>query len=190
MTGPYTLLRCNAGLPLPRGLRSRPRPCGTLPGRRLARPHVRAPGGSNESSERSAGAESDGGEHRTPANLESDAERGRSVSRGLWHSSPRRCQNETWKSVNLAWAVRISGDGGQEGRHLAKKMTLDPSGRRSLAPAPPPPPPAPSQQTLEPGGDRSDLGGVRELRQLPSSRSSQQDDTLYMAIYLLSNTLI
>ena len=27
----------------------------------------------------------------------------------------------TWKSVNLAWAVRISGDGGQEGRHLAKK---------------------------------------------------------------------
>ena len=24
-------------------------------------------------------------------------------------------------SVNLAWAVRISGDGGQEGRHLAKK---------------------------------------------------------------------
>ena len=23
--------------------------------------------------------------------------------------------------MNLAWAVRISGDGGQEGRHLAKK---------------------------------------------------------------------
>ena len=30
----------------------------------------------------------------------------------------------TWKSVNLAWAVRISGDGGQEGRHLAKKKYL------------------------------------------------------------------
>ena len=27
----------------------------------------------------------------------------------------------TWQSVNLARAVRISGDGGQEGRHLAKK---------------------------------------------------------------------
>ena len=26
-----------------------------------------------------------------------------------------------WKSVNLARAVRISGDGGQEGMHLAKK---------------------------------------------------------------------
>ena len=29
------------------------------------------------------------------------------------------------KSVNLAWAVRISGDGGQEGRHLAKKKKGD-----------------------------------------------------------------
>ena len=28
------------------------------------------------------------------------------------------------KSLNLAWAVRISGDGGQEGRHLAKKKRV------------------------------------------------------------------
>ena len=27
-------------------------------------------------------------------------------------------------SVNLAWAVRISGDGGQEGRYLAKRNTV------------------------------------------------------------------
>ena len=30
----------------------------------------------------------------------------------------------TWKPVNLALAVRISGDGGQEGRHLAKRKGL------------------------------------------------------------------
>ena len=31
----------------------------------------------------------------------------------------------TWKSVNLAWAVRISGDGGQEGMHLEKKKAFE-----------------------------------------------------------------
>ena len=39
----------------------------------------------------------------------------------------------TWKSVNLAWAVRISGDGGQEGRHLAKKEKKGYGARRSSA---------------------------------------------------------
>ena len=44
----------------------------------------------------------------------------------------------TWKSVNLAWAVRISGDGGQEGRHLAppKKGC---GGRRTSVPRREPP---------------------------------------------------
>ena len=41
---------------------------------------------------------------------------------GLTRSAHAEIRNtKTWKSVNLAWAVRISGDGGQEGRHLAKK---------------------------------------------------------------------
>ena len=32
--------------------------------------------------------------------------------------------------MNLAWAVRISGDGGQEGRHLAPKKKKKGSGTR------------------------------------------------------------
>ena len=37
-----------------------------------------------------------------------------------FHASRLR-KMKKMKSVNLAWAVRISGEGGQEGRHLAKK---------------------------------------------------------------------
>ena len=37
-----------------------------------------------------------------------------------WERIRLKSETERRKSVNLARAVRISGDGGQEGRHLAK----------------------------------------------------------------------